>query len=225
VLRNLRHDAGVPWLPMYLFEDDVDLVVTHLDDDTDLAWLVRLDQEDDLGLDDDKSEDAEVIFARWIAREHHPPLTGPEYMLWHVPNGPLPLPNPDKLNKVDRWVANPWAGWQERVSNHGSRTPWFGPDYTGTFELELARAPYTDPRVDIGMSHFGWTGHKFANAAGLSAPRITKNRWAALRRFAAKNATRIPRSGPIDGPIPEIHAFPAALEAIKNGAVRDSNPL
>jgi hypothetical protein len=34
----VRHDVRVPWLPMYLLDEDVDLVLAHIDEDPELAW-------------------------------------------------------------------------------------------------------------------------------------------------------------------------------------------
>jgi hypothetical protein len=40
-VHTLLHNRVVPWLPMYLLNDDVSLLVERLDSDADLAWQVQ----------------------------------------------------------------------------------------------------------------------------------------------------------------------------------------
>jgi len=60
---------------------------------------------------------------------------------------------------------------------------------------------------------------------GSPAKPSTERWWANLRKWVRKQgAKRIPRSGPIDGPHPEIWAMPSALERFESGLPRDANP-
>jgi hypothetical protein len=89
-----QHHVWVPWLPMYLYETDVALVVERLDEDEEIAWLYRADA------------------GSWKARIDHPPLAK-RHVLWHVPSGPPPLVLARPNDAEDGWITDPWEGWQE----------------------------------------------------------------------------------------------------------------
>lgn len=73
------------------------------------------------------------------------------------------------------------------------------------------------------MSSFEWIGNHY-RLIDQPAGADTEAHWKALRRWVSKQAKRGPRSGDLDGPHPEIFAFPAALEAMRAGATRAANP-
>jgi hypothetical protein len=73
------------------------------------------------------------------------------------------------------------------------------------------------------LSSFEWIGNHYW-AIGHRADESTKKFWQKMRRWAQKAATKIPRSGPLDGPHAEIFAFASAVAAFKDGARRAANP-
>jgi hypothetical protein len=73
------------------------------------------------------------------------------------------------------------------------------------------------------MSGFEWIGNHY-KVIGSPAEPVTEKWWHRLRRKIKRDAQRIPREGPPDGPHPEIWALPGALAQIEAGMPRDANP-
>jgi hypothetical protein len=87
----------------------------------------------------------------------------------------------------------------------------------------------TDPdrlrkTAEIGLSGFEWIGNHYSQIGKRPDP-STERHWKALRRWVAKVAVKIPRTGDADGPAPEIFAFPEALAAIGDGTTREAIPF
>ncbi|GIH14808.1 hypothetical protein [Rugosimonospora africana] len=185
------------WLPMYLLDDDVNLVVDRFNQDGSLAWLINVDT------------------GRWRAAPHLDRVSVARVGLWHVPSGPLPLFASGR-GKAEGEIPDPWAGWQV---DHGG-LPYFGAGHPGVYWLNL-RTAAPEP---IGMSTIEWIGNHY-RSIGRPATSETVRHWKALRRWADRMGDRIPRAGPIGGPGKEIFAFPSALAAIKVGRSRLPNPF
>ena len=195
----LTMEPRVAWLPMYLHDTDVEVLVAHLDGDDELAWL------------------AEVAPRRWIAQAVHPPLTRNQYGLWHVPSGPLPLVG--KQGAEEGKVTSPWVGWVERRRGANPDVPYFGPGHPGAYWLNLRiGSDVGSDRTYIRLSSFEWIGNHY-RMIGSPATKATELHWKALRRWVSRIATRIPREHD-PAQRPEIYAFPAALAAIEEGATR-----
>lgn len=74
------------------------------------------------------------------------------------------------------------------------------------------------------LSSFEWIGNHY-RIIGTAADPATEAWWKRLRHsMKSLNATRIPRSGPLDGPDAEAWALPSALAKIRAGAPGDVNP-
>jgi len=190
---------------MYLHGTDVDLLVAHLDEDDELAWLVSTGPE------------------TWAARPQHPQLPERRFGLWHVTSGPLPLLAP-LGDGEDGWVEDPWTGWKERRPGADASTPYFGAGHPGIYWLNLRTSPdILGGGAPIGLSSLEWAGNRY-RVLGRPATKATELHWRSLRRWVAKQGRRIPRAGDIDGLSPEVYAFPAALEAIRGGLPRAANP-
>jgi hypothetical protein len=191
---------------MYVLNTDVDLLVTHLDDDPDLAWLAA---------DGPK---------RWKASPRHPQLRG-RIGLWHIPSGPLPRLDEDPTKAVSSWIHDPFEGWDELRPGRDPTTPYFGAGHPGVYWLNL-RTDADRPRrtADIGLSSFEWIGNRY-RAIGSPAHPTTEKHWRALRKWVAKVATKVPRTGNLDDPGAEIWAFREALEGITSGVGREPNPF
>lgn len=187
---------------MYLFGTDVSALLDHLDGDPEVAWLVP--QGPNL----------------WTARLQHPGVAADRWCLWHIPSGPLPFFRP-KHGQVD-WIEDPWSGW-ENPTTGTDNLPRFG-SHHGVYWLNLRTDPARQRAGSlIGLSSFEWIGNRY-RVIGEPATRATENHWTLLRKWVSKTARRIPRTGPLEGPKPEIYAFPEALAAIEAGTQRASNP-
>lgn len=190
------------WLPMYALGEDQRLLVDRFNDDESVAWLVNSGGP---GL--------------WRATARLDDVPAGRIGLWHVPSGPLPLlaAHPGEPDGV---LPDPWQGWRELRPGAAATEPYFGPGHPGVYWLTLRLSEEGRP---IEMSTIGWIGNHYASI-GLAPAPATERHWRALRRWAASVAVRIPRVGPVDGPGPEISAFPEALAAILAGRARRGNP-
>jgi hypothetical protein len=211
----------MPWLPMYLTDTDVSLLRDWLNRDAEVAYLLPVGRpEHD---------------HHWKAVAAVDDLPDGQYLLWHVPSGPLPLLARTE-HEPDGLIDDPWQGWTERRPGANPALPYFG-SHPGIIELEIHRHGIsfqgrgTQP-IDslprdagiIGMSCFGWIGNRY-RAIGYPAAGVTGRWWRRLRRWIAKHAVRVSRSDTRNIPPDEIYAFPAAYAAIQQGAVRDDNCL
>lgn len=209
----------MPWLRMYLVDEDVAPLCRMLDEDPDVA-LVRPDGP-----------------GRWKAHRRVPKLRDGQHALWHVPSGPIKL-EPTAEGAMPKQIVNPFAGWREIVKPAERGVPWFGPGPTGiiwltvrrkagpatrTFSAMTAR-PWTAPANEvIGLSTFGWIGNYYS-IIGHPAAESTAKWWKSLGRRVAKVAVRVPSSGPLSGRTRDVWAFPAALAEIRQGRRRADNP-
>jgi hypothetical protein len=73
------------------------LVLAHLNADEEIAFLVSAGPD------------------RWRAVEQVPNLEPGRTLLWHRPDGALPLLQPDGTETL---IPDPFAGWVERVSTN-----------------------------------------------------------------------------------------------------------
>jgi len=140
--------------------------------------------------------------------------------LWHRPSGPLPLVGPFKSAVGE--VLDPFAGWTEIRSGANAHQPYFGAGHTGVVwwnvKIESKQLP------GLGLSSFEWIGNHY-KIIGQPAKPETEAWWKRLRNAVRRlKAVRVPRSGPVDGPRPEIWALPSALQKIRDGVARDLNP-
>jgi hypothetical protein len=210
----------MPWIPMYLHREDVKALLDWLNNEQEIAFIVPIGS-------------PEHDHA-WKAVQEVEALHDGTWSLWHVPGGPLSLPGAN-FGEPDETIEDPWSGWRERNPGADPRVPWFGGSVPHIIDLELHERGLgkdgkqvipPEERSDeiLGMSSLGWIGQRY-RAIGTPAPQATERWWKRLRRWVAKNARRVPRSGPIDGQSPEIYAFPCAFEAIQQGKPRDANPF
>ena len=108
----------MPWLPLYLFDDDTVSLLTILNDDPEVAFIIS------------------TGIGQWKAAQTLPDLTGRRYAIWHVPSGALPL-LPAINGDPDDKILDPWQGWTERRAGADPTTPYFGPGHPGIFWLNL----------------------------------------------------------------------------------------
>src|SRR5690349_18289182 len=93
------------WLPLYMVEEDVPLLHTRLNEDPEIAFILREGPD------------------RWRATRQVDDLCG-KMMLWHIPGGPLPLLH---YQGDDSLIEDPFAGWREERPGLDNSVPYFGP--------------------------------------------------------------------------------------------------
>jgi hypothetical protein len=147
------------------------------------------------------------------------------HCLWHVPSGPLPLLSAGPPGSVPGsfdgdWIADPWAGWTERRRGADPQSPYFGPGHVGVIWWDLRLRAMPDPSA-LPISSFQWAGNK-NREAGFPKHESTMRWWNRLRSRIKKVAVKVSRSGPLDGPHPEIWALPSALRGFWAGKPRAS---
>lgn len=192
----------MPWLPLYIDEADARELRESLDSDPDVAFIV-----------------SDGVH-KWIAVKALESAADGRYCLWHVPSGPLPLVRAASMSPGS--VDDPWAGWTELQGGADATTPYFGAGHPGIVWWNL-RTQSVRTR-GIGMSSFEWIGNRY-RMIGSPAHPSTEAWWKRLRALVKRHkARRIPRTGPADGPGPEIWAMPSALTRIESGVPRDANP-
>jgi hypothetical protein len=190
------------WLPHYIDEVDVRAFVRMLSSDPQIAFIVG----DGPG--------------RWVARKEIASVTRGRYCMWHIPSGALPLLRPSGR---DGKVEDAWSGWKELRSGADASQPYFGPGHPGIIWWNV-RAFWRPELPIVGMSSFEWIGNHY-RMSGLPADLQTEVWWQQLKKWVKRQgARRIPRMGPIDGPRPEVWAFPSALAKIASGMPRADNP-
>lgn len=191
----------MPLIPLYATEGDLVDVVAWLSSDPDIAFIVSIGPK------------------RWAAR---PSLDGVHFTriaLWHVPSGPLPLA-PGRAWQGERWIEDPALGWKERRAGPDPTVPYFGVEYSGVIWFEAATGG--PGGEEIGMSGFEWP-RAIAPGVGESTDRDTERWWQRLREFVRSIGVLVPRSGPLDGPDPDVWALPEAHARLLAGATRAAN--
>lgn len=187
------------WLPLYMVAEDVPLLRTRLNDDPEIAFILR----DGPG--------------RWRAVRHADDIHG-KMMLWHMPGGALPLLH---RQGEDTPIENPFAGWTEERPGLDQSVPYFGPYSPSSLLLRIWVPGWRGlPPGCVDISDVSWP----ALRAMRSPPSPTRQWWNQLRKWVRQHAHRITRRGPLEGSRADIWAMPAALHAIKAGLERADNP-
>jgi hypothetical protein len=190
----------MPWLPVYADRQDIEQVIALLNADGEAAFIVPVGPR------------------QWRAVERLEGFADGRYCIWCHSGGGLPLIRPKgKRNGV---VRNPWAGWTEEVTGMDPDTPYFGPGHPTVIWFDIR----TPAEGVIRMSSFEWIGNHY-RVLGSAAPAAVEKWWQRLKRAVTKSAKRIPRTGPVSGPRPEIWALPSAYAKIGAGAPRTDNPI
>lgn len=212
---------------MYLVDTDVPLLLDRLQHDAQIAFIVPCGGR------------------RFRAQRLAAPLQENRYLLWHASTGPLP--ESAGLKEPDRWIVDPFAGWESNAVGEDG-WPHIGGYQTTVMELaicqstdmsnvwhaELGAGNVLIPRKPdpngfgppIGLSHLRWTGN-YWNGLGGGALKMTERWWQRFRSWTKKSATRIPRFGSLErkmAPSDGVYAFPRALSEIRRGRFRGVNP-
>ncbi|MFC1853979.1 hypothetical protein ACFL27_27660 [candidate division CSSED10-310 bacterium] len=191
----------MPWLPLYINQSDLNILIFWLNNEVDIAFIVP---------DGPK---------RWKAVTAIETRHDSRYCLWHTASGGLPLL---RKHLPDSEVSDPWKGWKEKCTGADPTCPYFGAGHPGIYWLNAKTQSPSAPG-SLGLSSFEWIGNRYG-MIGHPAPPVTMKWWRRLGRWVKKQAIQIPRAGPIAGQGAEIWAFPGAREDIESGKTRDSNP-
>jgi len=210
------------WIPFYADKADIALIVTRLNNDADIAYILR------------------GWWGRWKACRTVEDLEDGSYCLWHVPGGPIASYVEGKAdilgnalrkrmgiagNMLEEHgvVQDPWKGWKGPHVTGQKNVPFLGTK-PNIIDLSIHTSG-SEGRDSIGLSCFGWIEQRYASI-GSPASKATVEWWKRLERWVSEHATgRIPRFGPANGPDPEIWGFPSAHERILHGTRREANPL
>ena len=177
----------MPQLSFVADEDDFTAILAYLNDHPDIAFIVA----DGPG--------------RWRAVRTLDRIDIDRIALWHIPSGPLPLPQSDH-RQPDQPIQDPWRGWNELRAGADGRYPWFGPGHPGVFWLQHnPKGPGTSHGV--GISLFEWIGDHYS-VIGRPASPATEKFWTDLRRWLTRQT--MPR-----GSAGDSRAFPSAMAKIR----------
>ncbi len=203
----------MPWIGFYANDDDIILINNILDDDPEIAFLVKKLKRDFL----------KTKWTQWIAVNSIEVLNQGQYTLWHIPSGPIPLPL-STLGDDYEFIDDPWQGWVEKISGLNSNIPWFFGDPPGIIYLRIQHKGRESDN-SIGLSDFNWIGNRYSTI-GWPAAKETQAWWRKLqKRIKDISVKKIPRIGPINGEKPEIWALPSAYKQIEEGRPRDANAI
>lgn len=191
----------MPSIPIYAVGPDLTLLLAHLNADPEIAFIVP-----------DGAR-------RWRAIPNLSGLSPGPQALWHTPSGALPLLGRSP-SEPDIPIADPYAGWEERLPAAGQTQPFFG-SHAGIIWLYVPALQ--DPDAPVPMSAFGWIGDRY-RATGHGAAAATTRLWRGLQRWIRRRAILVPRGGLQAAGKPEVAAFPAALARLQAGSAAELNP-
>jgi hypothetical protein len=170
------------------------------------------------------NEDANVAFIvadgprRWRAVERVGDLAPGHHAIWLRAHGPLPLVESPGV-EPSATIADPMAGWDERVPASTPAMPFFGSDPA----VVWAHVPRFDEHTSVPMTAFGWIGDRYRGIDhGASA--AARQWWRRLQKWIRSRTEIVRRGGP-DGTGPkDVAAFPDALARLQSGVPGDLNP-
>ena len=187
----------MPSIPFYALDVDLDLVLTHLNADPEITFIVA---------DGPR---------RWRAVERRDGIPAGHFLLWHRPGGSPPLVGPGK----DGVIRDPMAGWEERAASAIPGVPFFG-SVPMIISWDVAR----EKSGAVPMSAFGWIGDRY-RAIGQGASKETTRWWKALQRWVGQHTREFPRGGgSAAGEGGTVPAFPAAAARLQKGTRGELNP-
>jgi len=151
-----------PWLPFFVDEQDVRILLDHLNADPDVAFIIPagpLESDEDrerairkLLEQSGRTDTGSIVFdgrldtghrQQWRAVKTVEALADGDHALWYRPAGPLPLLKADRAS--DQPIPDPFAGWTEEVLSRQGFRPYFGSASPADIRLKLwtRHRPYT----------------------------------------------------------------------------------
>jgi hypothetical protein len=195
----------MPSILFYTLETELRAIVDHLDEDPEIAFVI------------------ENGARRWKAVDRMPRITPGHHALWHVPSGAPPLLDRAHDEDAAPRIADPFAGWEEKLPSANAQKPFFG-SYPGIIWLHVsANAVSASPVVP--MNAFDWIGDRY-RSIGHGAVPSTRKWWRRLQTWIKSRSQIVPRGSlRASPPVPvDVAAFPAALAKLQSGASGEMNP-
>jgi len=197
----------MPEIILYITESDANSIVKWINNEEDVAWIIKDSQKGNL--------------YRWKAVYEVDEFGEGEYCLWKIDSGPLRLPSGNHETD-DTLVADPFEGWEQSLNTDKADIPWFGAGAPETFRF-VFRENGRESEYSLARSGFDWIGNYF-RIIGNGAPEESEKWWGRLRRFIKKSSTGIPWSKELGPGRTGAYAFPEAYEQLKAGRSKDINP-
>jgi hypothetical protein len=190
----------MPSIPFYAMAADFPLVVSQLNSDEEIAFLI--------------SEGA----GRWRAVEQVSELESGRTVLWHTPGGPSSAASARRHRNKDRKPI--WG--MERTRPFRCRA---GSVFGSIPEIVTLDVPRLTPaRLErVPISAFGWIGQRY-RAAGRPATRATEAWWRRLQRWLASVGVLVQREGMRRGRGSIAYALPEAHRYLEAGMPGELNP-
>ena len=194
-------------LIVYASFTDADMIRMWLNDDPDIAWVIK---EGQVGRK-----------YRWRAVPSLTEIHEGAYALWHTKSMRLNIPSGSK-SVPDAPVLHPYQGWTQTLDAEHAETPWFGGNLPGPVHFRW-RETGCERTNSLGRSGFSWLANRYASVGKPAAPAASRW-WQRLKRFVSKNAVPIPWPHDRQSGKAIAYAFPEALTQIRGGRYPDANP-
>jgi hypothetical protein len=216
----------MPAISFFADERDASILLQWLNLENEIAFIVP-------------ERSPNPLYQKWKAVSTLEQLKDGHYSLWHIPAGPLSIPQGVNADQV---IADPWQGWiipQETGSArlytarvypaphpNSHSVPYFGPGHPAEIRLTLwlRYQPYTmnerttlstfvshwiGDRDCLAVSDFQWIGNRY----GRAVPQ-TQRFWRRLKAWFGRETTRL---APFRNQRQSFWVFPSALQKLKGG--------
>jgi hypothetical protein len=228
------------WLPFFVDEQDVRILLDRLNTDPDVAFIIPngpLESDEDRDrairrmLEQSRRTDTTTIVMagrfdtghrqQWRAVKAVDALADGDHALWYRPAGPLPLLKADRTSNQS--IPDPFAGWTEEVPSGQAFKPYFGPSSPADIRLSLwtRHRPYTpEERKTVRERISYWMGDRDYLVASDFQHIAASDAWLVrLEQWMSTVAVRLGGSDPQD----TWWAFPSALRKLKSGMRYNAN--
>jgi hypothetical protein len=193
---------------IYATKNDVDAVRKWINDEPDIAWIVKVAERENI--------------CHWKAVSAVDTLQEQTYALWHIKSGSLNITSGDR-NIPDAIVSDPFAGWFQTMQRAGATSPWFGGNLPGPYFFSFAESGREAPE-SLARSGFSWLEDRY-KPIGKPAHPDAKLWWKKLRRFLNKSSNQVPWASATNRKRTIMaYVFPEAQLQIDQGRHRDLNP-
>jgi len=222
------------WLPFFVDEQDIRVLLDRLNSDPDVAFIVPngpLESDEDrerairklLEQSGQTGATRVVTMGRldtghrqqWRAVKTVDALADGHHALWYKPAGPLPLLKADRASNQP--IPDPFAGWTEEIPDGQGFRPYFGPSSPADIRLTVwtRHRPYTpEERKTAREAISHWMGDHDHLVASDFQHLAASDAW--LARLEVWMSTVAVRLGSAQAQ-ETWWAFPSALRKLKAG--------
>jgi hypothetical protein len=234
VLSPVAFAEARQWLPFFVDEQDVRILLDRLNTDPDVAFIIPagpLESDEDRErairklVEQSGRTDATTLLMpgrldtghrqQWRAVKSVDGLADGHHSLWYRPAGPLPLLKAD--GGPHQPIPDPFTGWREEVPSGQAFTPYFGPSSSADIRLTLwtRHRPYTaEERKTMRERISHWMGDRDYFVASDFQHIAASDVW--LTRLEQWMSTVAARLVSAQGQ-QTWWAFPSALRKLKTG--------